>query len=651
MAVGHLKNLRGANNIPDNCHKESFLTDQELRHLILEAADGFLFVSQCDTGRIVYVSDSVSSVLYCSQSDWYQSTLYDLCHPADIEKIREQLIGVQRVSSCAVFGFNTSSESSPNGTNRHSASENSNIGTTSRTLDLKSGMIKREGPKSRTGISDDRRGFLCRMKLGTLLIAPPPSASAMARLNRLRHQQVVLSAADSFNGEAEDFSTAPQQSYALMHVTGFIKHASSSLEAPLTVNEDGYSVPRSVTNFVVSLLDHSKTESVNGSSDNGGTPVGIASGPVYFVGLARLHLTNLPNAVDLSAHPYHEFAVRLGEDKRVYFCDQRIANVFTPTSDPTALQKGLLGEPFTELIVRDDERSRFCTLFEQVWNTNGQKFEIDLHLRPPSTSSSPKSSTSPPMAQQDIVPVKCTLSAFVNPYSAKINYIVGYVRRLQAVSGGADAPTVPYPTTFTSADPGHQLVQQSIQDQNGAYWSGHMNCSKLQPQRSYVPDNPVPNPLQYDFGAASTGPGTAPVDDSYTGKLGEGHSMNSYLPQSQPVAHQSYLSATSPYVQTQPQPPQSTPVPAYTTPSVYSPASDPLEGGVNRTSTIAYLPIAGEQRNGDWHHLETSLPLTSYHQSSYLHYLDVVPPASNSLPSVSANPSAITNPPPTYNAL
>lgn len=59
MAVGHLKNLRGmymsgklfvweiikcviassfsgANNIPDNTCKESFLTDQELRHLILE---------------------------------------------------------------------------------------------------------------------------------------------------------------------------------------------------------------------------------------------------------------------------------------------------------------------------------------------------------------------------------------------------------------------------------------------------------------------------------------------------------------------------------------------------------------------------------------------------------------------------------------
>lgn len=116
--------------------------------------------------------------------------------------------------------------------------------------------------KPRAGLSDDRRGFLCRMKLGALSIAQPPSASAMARLNRLRHQQIVLNAAastvDSFNGaDARDFSipsSHQQQNYALMHVTGFIKHAPSGLEAPITVNEDGYSIPRSATNFVVSLL-------------------------------------------------------------------------------------------------------------------------------------------------------------------------------------------------------------------------------------------------------------------------------------------------------------------------------------------------------------------------------------------------------------
>ncbi|KAM3177005.1 hypothetical protein ACTXT7_005381 [Hymenolepis weldensis] len=269
-----------------------------------------------------------------------------------------------------------------------------------------------------------------------------------------------------------------------------------------------------------------------------------------------------------------------------------------------------------------------------IWNSSGQKFDIDLHLRPPSSSSPSKSSTSPLATEQDIVPVKCTLSAFINPYSTKVNYVVGYVRRLQtAVSSNSesDVPTVPYHSTFASVDSGHQVVQQAVQEQNGVYWGGgHIQCPTLQLQRNYV--------SEYDFPSSSTGP----ADDSYSTKLNEGHSMNSYPPQSQPVAHQSYLPATSPYIQ-----PQSTPVPPYTTnQSVYSPNTVPLEG-VSRTSTIAYLPMAAEQRsNGDWNHLGgSSVPPTPYHQSSYLHYLD----ASNSIPSVSGNPNP--PPPPTYNAL
>lgn len=65
--------------------------DQELKHLILEAADGFLFIVSCETGRVVYVSDSVTPVLNQPQSEWFGSTLYDQVHPDDVDKLREQL--------------------------------------------------------------------------------------------------------------------------------------------------------------------------------------------------------------------------------------------------------------------------------------------------------------------------------------------------------------------------------------------------------------------------------------------------------------------------------------------------------------------------------------------------------------------------------
>lgn len=102
------------NTSTDGTYKPSFLTDQELKHLILEAADGFLFVVSCDTGRIIYVSDSVTPVLNHTQNDWYGSSMYDNIHPEDIDKVREQL----------------------------STQEPQNTG---RILDLKTGTVKKEG--------------------------------------------------------------------------------------------------------------------------------------------------------------------------------------------------------------------------------------------------------------------------------------------------------------------------------------------------------------------------------------------------------------------------------------------------------------------------------------------------------------------------
>uniref|UniRef100_A0A3Q2R137 Aryl hydrocarbon receptor nuclear translocator n=1 Tax=Fundulus heteroclitus TaxID=8078 RepID=A0A3Q2R137_FUNHE len=180
MAVSHMKSLRGnANTNADGSYKPSFLTDQELKHLILEAADGFLFVVSCETGRIVYVSDSVTPVLNQSQSEWLGSSLYDQLHPDDTEKLREQL----------------------------STSENNNTG---RMLDLKTGTVKKESQQSSARMTmGARRSFICRMRCGTCPVEP----MSMNRLNFLRSR--------NRNGLGTPKEGEPQ--YVVVHCTGYIK--------------------------------------------------------------------------------------------------------------------------------------------------------------------------------------------------------------------------------------------------------------------------------------------------------------------------------------------------------------------------------------------------------------------------------------------
>jgi len=177
MAVAHIKSLRGITNTPpnDGTYKPSFLTDNELKHLILEAADGFLFVVSCDTGRIIYVSDSLTPVLNHAQSDWFGASVYDYIHPEDQEKVREQL---------------SAQDSQSNG----------------RILDLKTGTVKKEGSQSAMRLCmGSRRGFIARIKVGNV------SPESMGYLNRVRQRNSLGPSRDGNN-------------FAVVHCTGYIKN-------------------------------------------------------------------------------------------------------------------------------------------------------------------------------------------------------------------------------------------------------------------------------------------------------------------------------------------------------------------------------------------------------------------------------------------
>lgn len=311
MASSHMRSLRQSNNAnfnnaaaaggTDNAYKPSFLTDQELKHLILEAADGFLFVAQCDTGNIIYVSDAVQPVLSYAPGEWMNRSLFEFVHPDDLDKVREQL-------------------------STQDPSSGGSTGSCGRILDLKTGTVKKEGHTGSSSMRSHlgtRRSFIARVRLGqhhqyknhqtgyymdngnannnsTYFMTNNGQWASNTRQARIRN---VLES-------VEDDPAKQSQAFSVVHITGYTK-----------IWPPGGSAAQSGQMMGLNTIDQHGLYTHHHHHQMSTHQLDEMANNFHLIGIARIQMTSAPT--DLINSSNVEFVTRHDQNGNITFVDQR----------------------------------------------------------------------------------------------------------------------------------------------------------------------------------------------------------------------------------------------------------------------------------------------------------------------------------------
>ena len=192
LAVQHMKTLRGSlDSYTEGNYKPPILTDKELKQLILPRSDGFMFVVDTARGRLLFVSESVQQTLSFSSQDLTGQSLFDILHPKDISKVKEQLTNI---------------DSSPR----------------ERLIDSKTMLPLDSGPGDMAASlarfhPGARRAFLCRMKSRHMGSGVKQEEEAMDNL------ATSTASSSSGSGKKRKGGGGSEKKYLAIQCTGYLK--------------------------------------------------------------------------------------------------------------------------------------------------------------------------------------------------------------------------------------------------------------------------------------------------------------------------------------------------------------------------------------------------------------------------------------------